>query len=239
MNVNTDHKRVVVYIPEDDDVELFEPELVDQLEQEEQTDEEEDVKPIIKQEPSSSSSTLDLAEAVVGSECSEEETCDICHEIFRSREKLKAHHRQQHSVDRPYKCRNCFKSFYTIFDLQSHRKCHWHYLKARFKCEQCERYFLKESRLKSHSTKVHSKKSIRCDICSQFFDTRYEYTVHMKKVHLSVAKPTVCNICGDSFANELRLQTHYYIRHKETTKEQLNTKKEMKTYSKRQKNDES
>ena len=69
-------------------------------------------------------------------------------------------------------------------------------------CEECQKRFRSDFRLKKHIEKVHEKKKPTCDICSESFSRRAEFYEHMVSVHQGFK----CDICQRAFPTEILLK---------------------------------
>ena len=92
------------------------------------------------------------------------------------------------------------------------------------KCGQCERYFLTQALLKSHTRIVHEgghldeaefglldetkiEKPVRCSVCEINVNNQYALSIHQGSVH-GFERPWGCQICNKSFARHLELVNH-------------------------------
>ena len=92
------------------------------------------------------------------------------------------------------------------------------------KCGQCERYFLTQALLKSHTRIVHDgghldeteldlldetkiEKPVLCSVCEITVNNQYALSIHQGSVH-GFERPWGCQICPKSFARHLELVNH-------------------------------
>ncbi|XP_063706898.1 zinc finger protein 596-like [Culicoides brevitarsis] len=109
----------------------------------------------------------------------------------------------------PYICDLCGKSIRRFVDLRSHiEKTHLRLRK--FQCHLCGDNFFASNNLKFHLT-THDKSRPRskCNICGVLV---LDLKKHFRTSH-NDSNPVVCNICGKSLMNEMKLRYHTYKRH--------------------------
>lgn len=137
-----------------------------------------------------------------------------CEEIESPRKsspnkRRKSNKKRTYTQKDPYVCDLCGKSIRRFVDLRSHiEKTHLRLRK--FQCHLCGDNFFASNNLKFHLT-THDKSRPRsqCKICGvQVLDLKK----HFKTSH-NDSNPVVCNICGKSLMNEMKLRYHVYKRH--------------------------
>ena len=70
-----------------------------------------------------------------------------------------------------------------------------HAEKKPFRCEICDKIFVKECNLKMYTLSVHEKKKpYKCECCEMLFSQKYHLTRHVALVH-DGKKPFQCSIC--------------------------------------------
>lgn len=117
--------------------------------------------------------------------------CNICKQVFSSKNSLCLHMKGSHTG---YDCYRCDNSFTSEEELKNHEKIH---LNA-FQCDSCEVSYPKETLLKKHKESAHGKTSFVCNICSKIFASENEYDVHAT---LHKGETLQCEECGKIFAN--------------------------------------
>ena len=164
--------------------------------------------------------------AVDTSEKETEHKCDLCGKYFMWKSQLIIHNSTSHRGEKPYSCKSCDHSFFTINELINHTRIHVFYcdichksfrLKDElvnhknnhmwkpFSCDICERRFMKEAFLNLHKITKHKMKEklFKCDICKRRFEMNRDLLLH-KKGH--------CDVCGKLFKTSKDLDYHKSIK---------------------------
>ncbi|XP_005414887.1 PREDICTED: zinc finger protein 75D-like isoform X1 [Chinchilla lanigera] len=118
---------------------------------------------------------------------------------------LSDHHRKGHTVDRPFKCEECEKSFRVSSDLAKHQRVHT--VERPHKCEQCDRRFKWRSDLKKHAKTHQGIKPYTCSSCGKSFLCRANLHTH-ERIHTG-EKPFKCDECGRRFTQPSHLIKHH------------------------------
>ena len=106
--------------------------------------------------------------------------CSFCAAVFGEPRKLKRHLAQVHFPQNRYKCQNCEKSFSTEERLKVHLRFHD---VPSLKCPQCDKYFKWGSNVIQHLQGSHYPPSYECLPCSQKFHYRATARMHLIKQH--------------------------------------------------------
>ena len=132
--------------------------------------------------------------------------CDVCDKTFKYYLRVKDHHRQHHTGERPFKCDHCDSRFATVAGRRSH---HVHMHRTRQKlCNDCGKRFVTSRQLSQHYERVHLKlKSWLCETCGKGFATKDEAKTHSIKIHAK-EKPFLCEYCDYQTACEDYLRVH-------------------------------
>ena len=80
-----------------------------------------------------------------------------------------------------------------------------------YQCENCNKYFSKQSNLKAHVARVHLKmkppKKYICTECDTAFDDVRKLECHTNRIHLKI-RPYKCEQCKLAFVVESELKGH-------------------------------
>ena len=115
--------------------------------------------------------------------------CTVCGKRKRSAQKLKEHHRRNHSSQM---CGICGK----IFDLASTLTHHMYsHDKRRFYCDKCSYHSHFESELKKHKITHYANPSHQCmhRNCGRWFRRKSDLVLHVKTHQKNVIKCEICD----------------------------------------------
>ncbi|XP_077288130.1 uncharacterized protein LOC143912703 [Arctopsyche grandis] len=129
--------------------------------------------------------------------------CDICLKSFAHKSRL-VRHEKLHTGIKPHKCDICFKSFTRKTDLVVHIRSHTG--EKPYKCDICLKSFTQKSNLVQHKVLHTGIKPHKCDICLKSF-TQTSHLVQHKVLHTGI-KPHKCDICFKSFTRKYDLVLH-------------------------------
>ena len=142
-------------------------------------------------------------------------------------------HNKIHTVELPFTCEICQKSFPHNDTLKSHNRIHAaEYTKqqvarnfgkrAEFQCKKCQKSFRYHQRLKTHKgctpTKLNTeqlentKEQFLCNICDQVFITENHLKKH-NKMHGGAENLFSCDLCTFSSDQPVSLEAHLLVRH--------------------------
>lgn len=150
--------------------------------------------------------------------------CPKCDNSYRRTEDLLVHINKVHlqrkltrekilvsaTLDEPYVCGICPKTFRTVNQLTIHRRLHVN--SKKFKCKSCNRAFEDKPKLDTH---VCIHKPYPCDVCHRKFETLNEAERHCAAPFME--KPFLCQVCGKKFRLYKQLWLHTK-KHKENNK---------------------
>ena len=130
--------------------------------------------------------------------------CDNCGKRFTTRSHLTVHGRT-HSGIKPNECPDCGRQFTTVTHLRSHRRTHTQ--EAAYSCRSCGDKFVWLNSLKRHQ-RIHQDvvgndvDELRCDVCSESFDSLQQFDSHNLLVHGTDGNSTLPSV--DQWAAESR-----------------------------------
>lgn len=133
--------------------------------------------------------------------------CDICEKGCYTNQELQKH--KMTHMDITYKCKVCGREFNHKYGLTMHEKTHDpHYERpvGQFKCELCDKSYVKFSGLKVHMRKHTGVRPYTCDVCGKSVSSRAILEVH-QRTHTG-EKPHICEVCGKMFTSKRYLDTH-------------------------------
>lgn len=127
-------------------------------------------------------------------------TCDSCEATFVSLGEARRHYLQAHNIRKGYiKC--CKIRLKTRGHIIEHIQ--WHINPETFKCQQCNKIFKNNERLKIHAVRhePETNRKFKCTKCSKRFQRKYILTTHMKTVHSATEQSFECDICKRKYAS--------------------------------------
>jgi len=143
--------------------------------------------------------------------------CVFCSKLLRAKRNYIKHLNVFHK-DKGIRCkyRTCFAIFETKKSLKEHVK-KVHCLVGGQKCKLCKMW-LSSNRLKSHMEKKHATqvlnfKSIKCEFCTEGFDSKFKLFQHTKKTHVSVAFKCQLFNCNLYFQSSEQMKGHFENAH--------------------------
>lgn len=118
-------------------------------------------------------------------------TCDFCKTTFESLRVARSHYMVQHGMRDGYiKC--CKRRLKIRSHIINHIE--WHKNPDAFKCQECNKVFASNDRLRRHAA-FHESRKFKCEHCDKKFVRKHLLTAHMKRVHSISIKPLQCEIC--------------------------------------------
>ena len=83
-----------------------------------------------------------------------------------------------------------------------------HIVESGFKCEECDKTFVKKQEKRTHIKKCHPK-HFSCEVCDKVFSESWKLETHLES-H-SKPKSNICDVCGKKFFLEWRLRQHVNV----------------------------
>lgn len=153
--------------------------------------------------------------------------CVHCNARFAQRKDLASHAKELHcsgsrtAADRPFKCKQCPKSFARQYKLVIHTRSHPSD-KPLLRCDHCQKSFSDRSNLARHKRLHAVKNSFRCNRCQKSFAGRIGLSNH-KRVHAGEQAPISqgpegslhCEMCTAVFSYQSLLYRHMRLHTKE------------------------
>nr|XP_044989450.1 zinc finger protein 829-like [Jaculus jaculus] len=114
---------------------------------------------------------------------------------------------KQPAGEKPFKCKECYKSFSQNSNLRTHQKIHTG--EKLFKCKECDKSFTHCSTLKNHQMIHTGEKPHRCQECGKCF-IQLSQLINHQKIHTG-EKPFKCKECNKSFSDCSTFRKHQII----------------------------
>jgi uncharacterized Zn-finger protein len=134
--------------------------------------------------------------------------CYFCSKKF-DRPSLLIIHMVIHTMEKPFKCITCRKTFTENSSLTKHKRCHSEETRSAFKCDTCEKSFTQKVNLSTHHKTVHlAQKNVKClqFQCPKLFGTRHNMKRHLNAVHRKETHK--CSHCPKTYSDRSSLQRH-------------------------------
>ncbi|XP_073832910.1 uncharacterized protein [Musca autumnalis] len=139
--------------------------------------------------------------------------CNICGQPFTHISNMKRH-RVRHNSNREWKCQQCPKAYYSVFQLRVHMSSHKEKpseTKYVCKCDICGQQFTHVSNMKHHRKRHSGIKDHKCTKCPKEFYTPRELRIHAAS-HIDKPKKIVykyeCPDCDQKFRVPRDLKGH-------------------------------
>ncbi|XP_059615366.1 zinc finger protein 26-like [Phlebotomus argentipes] len=137
--------------------------------------------------------------------------CEICHQKFREKYKLKTH-MSIHTLERPFACDICNKTFRLKHLLDNHRNRHFPAEKVEcFYCRKAVKYLDSHIQLKHRGLPKSAASIPSCTVCKEIFPSLEDLIVHVK-IH-KLEKRFECATCGMKYCYKSELKGHLQAVH--------------------------
>lgn len=136
------------------------------------------------------------------------QTCSFCEKSCTNENELSLHVNKAHLQMKPYSCDMCEKSYYTEYNLNSHKRLHS--LFSIEKCTFCGKTFKCRRNLVVHVRKHIGIKPHQCPTCRQSFYSDNLMKNHMKVFH---GGRYWCRLCKAVLKTSVDLKAHISVAH--------------------------
>ncbi|XP_052054779.1 zinc finger and SCAN domain containing protein 4C-like [Apodemus sylvaticus] len=121
-----------------------------------------------------------------------------------------SHQEIYHRDCKPYKCKECPRSFKYACYLSSHQRTHLN--KRALSCDICGKIFKRVSDLRIHEVIHKPEKPFICSTCKRSFSHKTNLKAH-ERIHTG-EKPYACSLCSRSFRQSSTYHRHMRNYHK-------------------------
>ena len=135
--------------------------------------------------------------------------CTKCDAKFSGKVDFGVHMRN--CFQKPFKCKKCKRSFFSMKTLETHERIHEH--KRRYTCRNCAKSFSVSCLLIRHLSVVHSEKIIsidpavnQCPMCRNIYARRRSLRIHLVS---HTKQQHQCKLCGKTFPTLGKFTRHY------------------------------
>ena len=125
----------------------------------------------------------------------------------------------QFATEKPYKCKECTKSFFQACDLKRHHRTHTGY--KPHQCRQCGKCFSLSGNLNRHYRIHTGEKPYKCKYCEQCYSDSSCLRAHEKRHHSGVNKFR-CKHCYKGFIDLRTCQRHERLHTREKGSQSVN-----------------
>ncbi|XP_012590115.1 PREDICTED: zinc finger protein 883-like isoform X2 [Condylura cristata] len=132
------------------------------------------------------------------------QTGEKSHECLKSFQKSTLRRQRILTRQKPYECKECWKTFFQKSALDGHQKTHTG--EKRYKCEECRKTFHWKSAFIRHQRTHTGEKPYECQECRKTFSQKPTLTVH-QRTHTG-EKPYQCQECRKTFYGKSSLTRH-------------------------------
>ena len=139
--------------------------------------------------------------------------CDICGHISAKLTDLERHKKLLHEKRYDFVCHLCAKPISTKKLLNYHLTSVHGEGERKFKCDQCEKTFVRASCLRQHVESHHLRSTLyQCEQCPKNFWAKSYLQTHIRIVHQKY-RPHKCDICLEGFLYKRDVVRHKKFQH--------------------------
>ncbi|XP_050359488.1 zinc finger protein 585A-like isoform X6 [Nymphalis io] len=107
--------------------------------------------------------------------------CQACDKVFVHQNALMIHMKRHHLVERPHKCTECGKGFFSTTELRAHMVKHTG--QREYKCDVCLKSYARKWTLHEHMRIHMDDRRFKCEHCGQAFVQKCSWRGHMRAKH--------------------------------------------------------
>ncbi|ENN78673.1 hypothetical protein YQE_04845, partial [Dendroctonus ponderosae] len=138
-------------------------------------------------------------------------TCNVCRKKFLNMKAFRKHLRT-HIKDRPFKCKQCSRSFTEEIYLNNHMRSHLPEEQKPHECSICSKRFMHASMLQKHFLRHTNERPFVCKICNKGCFAGNSLIKHMKIHEKKEGDPGllkhICDYCRTEFPSSEALSLH-------------------------------
>lgn len=107
--------------------------------------------------------------------------CQACDKTFVHQNAMMIHMKRHHLVERPHKCSECGKGFFSTSELRAHMVKHTG--EREYKCDVCLKSYARKWTLREHMRIHADDRKFKCEHCGQAFVQKCSWRGHMRAKH--------------------------------------------------------
>ena len=141
--------------------------------------------------------------------------CDLCAKDFACKSTLRTHQMGFHGTEKKHSCRFCEYKAKIMSQVRRHERRMHTAPTTVYRCDQCSMRTMDKKKYENHMLAHESNISFNCQ-CGLKYTNKSDYDRHVKRAHGPEKKekkkykvpPSVCRICGRSYAMTTGLKKH-------------------------------